>query len=82
LFSGTCAQTGHKLVLYVFKLLIVSMECMMSTDSKTGVLLLVGIEWVRLPVARKFFLETHELVFHSAVQNSLYQYAGLLHLGR
>jgi len=47
----------------------------MSTKGRTGVLLLVGTEWVRLPVARKFFLETYEYLFHSAVQNSLYQYA-------
>jgi hypothetical protein len=47
----------------------------MSTNSRTGVLHLVAIEWVRLPVARKFFLETYEYVFHSAVQNSLHQYA-------
>jgi hypothetical protein len=55
LFNWSCAQTSHIIILYIFNLLIVSMECMMSTKSRTGVLLLVGIEWVRLPVACKFF---------------------------
>jgi hypothetical protein len=48
---------------------------MMPTKSRIGVLLLVGNEWVRLPVAWKVLLETYGYVFHSAVQNTLYQYA-------
>jgi hypothetical protein len=47
----------------------------MSTNSRIGVLLLAGIQSVRLPGACKVFLEAYEYVFHSAVQNSLYQYA-------
>jgi len=46
---------GHILVLNVFNLLIISMECMMSTKSRTSVLLLAGMQWVRIPVACKVF---------------------------
>ena len=68
-------SVGHRVVLYIFNLPIVSMECMMSTNSRNGVLLLAGIQLVRLQVAWKVFLETYQNVFHSALQNSLYQYA-------
>jgi len=39
----------------IFNLQIVSMECMMVTKSRIGELFLVGIQWVWLPVERKFF---------------------------
>ena len=68
-------SVGHRVVLYIFNLPIVSMECMMSTNSRIGVLLLARIQLVRLKVAWKVFLETYGYVFHSALQNSLYQYA-------
>jgi len=51
------------------------MECMISTNSRIGVLLLAGIQLVRLQVDWKVFLETYGYVFQSALQNSLYQYA-------
>jgi hypothetical protein len=79
LFNGSCAQMGHILLLYIFHLQIVSMECMMSTKSSIRVLLSAGHQWSRLSVAGEFFflsfLKTYGYIFHSAVQNSLYQYA-------
>jgi len=36
---------------------IVSMQCTMATKSRTEVLFFVGIQWVRHPVERKYFLE-------------------------
>jgi hypothetical protein len=78
-FNGSCAQTGRIILLYVFHLQTVSMECMMSTKSSIGVLLSAGNQWARLPVPGNFFflslLKTYGYIFHSAVQNSLYRYA-------
>jgi len=52
------------------------MESMTPTHSRIGVLLLARIQWVRLLLACKNFLENYGYVLHSAVQNSLYQHLG------
>jgi len=51
------------------------MEGMKPTNRRIGVLLLAGIQLVRLLLAGKIFLEIYGYVFQSAVQNSLYQHA-------
>jgi len=68
-------SAGRIRVLLIFNLQIVSMECRMPTKSRIGVLHLAGIQWLRLLLARKIFLENYGYVYHSAVQNSLYQHA-------
>ena len=55
---------------------------MIPTNSRIGVLLLAGIQWVRLPVACKIFPEKYGYAFQSEVQNSFYQQARQVHLGR
>ena len=82
MFNGSCAQTGHILVILILNLRIVSTECMMPTKSRIGVIILARIQWVRLLFACKNFLENYGYVFQSAVQNSLYQHARWIHLGR
>ena len=52
-----------------------SMEYMIPTMSRILVLLLVRIQWVKLPVPCKIFLENYGYVCQSAVENSLYQHA-------
>lgn len=65
----------HCGLLCIFNLQIYSMECIMPTKSRIGVLILAGIQWMRLPVVCQVFQETYGYVFYSAVKNLLYQYA-------
>jgi len=57
----------HIVVLYILYIQTVSVECMMPTKSRIVVLLMDGIQLVRLLLASNIFLENCGYSFHSTV---------------
>jgi len=79
---GQLLRRAIKLWYKFFNSQIVSMECMITTNSMIGLLLLARIKLLKVLFACKIFLENYGYVIQSAAHNYLYQHARQLHLGR